>query len=86
MWPLVELFANMDMAQLSALVADQVLATFEAQQWSSAAELPGELSTGISICFPFVDNSQPYISFLEAGGDFDSPAAKNTARGGRSPR
>lgn len=44
MWALVEIFVNMDMAQLSALVADDVLLTFKAQPWSTATERPGELS------------------------------------------
>jgi hypothetical protein len=53
MWPLLELFANMDMAQLSSLVSDDVLGVFRAQPWNNASEIPGELSCGSFVWFGF---------------------------------
>jgi hypothetical protein len=44
LWQLVEIYANMDMAQLSVLVTDDILAEFDAQPWSSA-DRPGDLSS-----------------------------------------
>jgi hypothetical protein len=41
MWHVVELFANLDLAQLSAIVPNQMLETFGAP-WNNAAESPGE--------------------------------------------
>jgi hypothetical protein len=40
----VELFANMDLAQLSAIVADGVLEELKADPWSTPSEKPGKLS------------------------------------------
>jgi hypothetical protein len=39
-----ELFANMDLAQLSALVVDDVLEELKADPWSTPSERPGKLS------------------------------------------
>ena len=46
MWPVVELFANLDLAQLSAIVPDPMLETYEARPWNNSADSPGELAAG----------------------------------------
>jgi hypothetical protein len=44
LWALVELYTNMDIALLSDLMADVVLSTFQALEWSNPADHPGNLS------------------------------------------
>jgi hypothetical protein len=56
LWPLVELFTNLDMAQLSAFVADGSLELLKPEPWSSAIELPGELSLRAS-CLSYLFTS-----------------------------
>ncbi|KAI0962288.1 hypothetical protein AcV7_001167 [Taiwanofungus camphoratus] len=43
-WSLLELFANMDLAQLSELNVDAVLTACKAEFWSSPVERPGDVS------------------------------------------
>ena len=47
-WNLVEIFVNMDLAQLSALalLENDVLASLEASPWKGPADFPGDLSAG----------------------------------------
>ena len=51
LWALVELYTNMDIALLSDLMADVVLSTFQALEWSNPADHPGNLSRGQSLYF-----------------------------------
>ena len=38
MWPIVELFTNLDLAQLSAIVPDPMLETYESRPWINSAD------------------------------------------------
>lgn len=44
MWKLVETFANMDLAKLVDLDAEEMLKGFKPDPWSNPVQPPGELS------------------------------------------
>ena len=59
MWPVVELFANLDLAQLSSIVPDPMLETYEARPWNNSAESPGELASSAYMLLCYVNIHSP---------------------------
>lgn len=45
-WKLVELFTNLDLAQLSAIIDKEVLPSLQPTSWDGNAETLGDLTTG----------------------------------------
>jgi hypothetical protein len=45
-WNLIELFVNMDLAQLSSIVDNEVLPSLRTKSWDGTAESLGDLTEG----------------------------------------
>jgi hypothetical protein len=45
-WNLIELFVNMDLAQLSSIVDNEVLPSLQTKSWDGTAENLGNLTEG----------------------------------------
>ena len=65
MWPIVELFANMDLAQLSSIVPDPMLEAIGVRPWNNASENLGELASGSYMRLFCVNFDSSKTSFAE---------------------
>jgi hypothetical protein len=65
MWPVVELFANMDLAQLSSIVPDPMLVTFRVRPWNNTSEPLGDLATGSCMRLFYTNSDSTTPSFAD---------------------